>query len=38
MDNRGAWIADPGILAVRFIHDPEPDHIGVHLDDLPYSE
>jgi hypothetical protein len=26
------------IEAVRFIHDPEPDHIGVHPDDLPYPE
>jgi hypothetical protein len=24
------------IDAVRFIHDPEPDYIGVHPDDLPY--
>jgi hypothetical protein len=26
------------IEAVRFIHDPEPDYIGVHPDDLPYDE
>ena len=24
------------IEAVRFIHDPEPDYIGIHPDDLPY--
>jgi hypothetical protein len=27
-----------GIEAVRFVHDPEPDHIGVHPDDLPYAD
>ena len=26
------------IDAVRFTQDPEPDYIGVHPDDLPYSE
>lgn len=26
------------IDAVRFVHDPEPDYIGVHLNDLPYDE
>ncbi len=26
------------IEAVRFAHDPEPDYIGVHPDDLPYEE
>jgi hypothetical protein len=26
------------IEAVRFIHDPEPDYIGVQPDDLPYPE
>jgi hypothetical protein len=26
------------IEAVRFDHDPEPDYIGVHLDDLPYED
>jgi hypothetical protein len=26
------------IDAVRFVHDPEPDYIGVHPDDLPYDE
>jgi hypothetical protein len=26
------------IEAVRFIHDPEPDYIGVQPDDLPYSD
>lgn len=26
------------IEAVRFIHDPEPDYIGVHPGDLPYDE
>ena len=26
------------IEAVRFVHDPEPDTVGVHPDDLPYSE
>jgi hypothetical protein len=26
------------IEAVRFVHDPEPDYIGVHPDDLPYDE
>jgi hypothetical protein len=26
------------IEAVCFIHDPEPDYIGVHPDDLPYDE
>jgi hypothetical protein len=26
------------IEAVRFVHDPEPDHVGVHPDDLPYAE
>jgi hypothetical protein len=26
------------IEAVRFIHDPEPDYIGIHPDDLPYDE
>jgi hypothetical protein len=26
------------IDAVRFIHDPEPDYIGVHPDDLPYPD
>lgn len=26
------------IEAVRFVNDPEPDYIGVHPDDLPYSE
>jgi hypothetical protein len=24
------------IEAVRFVHDPEPDYVGVHPDDLPY--
>ena len=24
------------IEAVRFVHDPEPDYLGVHPDDLPY--
>jgi hypothetical protein len=26
------------IEAVRFIHDPEPDYIGVQPDDLPYTD
>jgi hypothetical protein len=26
------------IEAVRFLHDPEPDYVGVHPDDLPYKE
>ncbi len=26
------------IEAVRFQHDPEPDYIGVHPDDLPYDD
>lgn len=26
------------IDAVRFRHDPEPDYIGIHPDDLPYDE
>jgi hypothetical protein len=26
------------IEAVRLVHDPEPDYIGVHPDDLPYDE
>jgi hypothetical protein len=26
------------IEAVRFVHDPEPDYIGVDPDDLPYDE
>jgi len=26
------------IEAVRFLHDPEPDYIGVHPDDLPYPD
>jgi hypothetical protein len=26
------------IEAVRFVHDPEPDHIGVHPGDLPYPD
>jgi hypothetical protein len=26
------------IEAVRFLHDPEPDYIGVHPDDLPYDD
>jgi hypothetical protein len=26
------------IEAVRFVHDPAPDYIGVHPDDLPYDE
>jgi hypothetical protein len=26
------------IEAVRFVHDPEPDYIGVRPDDLPYDE
>lgn len=26
------------IDAVRFLHDPEPDYIGVHPDDLPYDQ
>jgi|ERR1700733_3114807 len=26
------------IEAVRFIHDPAPDYVGVNPDDLPYSE
>ncbi len=26
------------IEAVRFVHDPEPDYIGVHPDDLPYED
>ncbi len=26
------------IEAVRFVHDPEPDHIDVNPDDLPYSD
>jgi hypothetical protein len=26
------------IQAVRFIDDPEPDHIGVHTDNLPYVD
>jgi hypothetical protein len=26
------------IEAVRFVNDPEPDYIGVHPDDLPYSD
>jgi hypothetical protein len=26
------------INAVRFLKDPEPDHVGVHPDDLPYSD
>jgi hypothetical protein len=26
------------IEAVRFVHDPEPDYIGVHPDDLPYDD
>jgi hypothetical protein len=24
------------VTAVRFVHDPEPDYIGIHPDDLPY--
>jgi hypothetical protein len=26
------------IAAVRFTHDPDPDYIGVHPNDLPYDE
>ncbi len=26
------------IEAVRFLHDPEPDYIGVNPDDLPYVD
>ena len=26
------------VEAVRFVHDPEPDYIGVHPDDLPYPD
>jgi hypothetical protein len=26
------------IEAVRFLHDPEPDYVGVHPDNLPYPE
>ena len=26
------------IEAVRFLHDPDPDYIGVHPDDLPYDD
>jgi hypothetical protein len=26
------------IEAVRFVHDPDPDYIGVHPDELPYGE
>jgi hypothetical protein len=26
------------IEAVRFLHDPEPDYVGVHPDDLPYDD
>lgn len=26
------------IEAVRFVEDPEPDHIGIHPDDLPYLD
>jgi hypothetical protein len=26
------------IEAVRFVHDPKPDFVGVHPDDLPYGE
>ncbi len=26
------------IEAVRFLHDPEPDYVGVHPDDLPYVD
>ena len=25
------------IEAVRFIHDPEPDYVGIHPDHLPYD-
>ena len=28
---------DDSIAAVRFLHDPEPDHIGIQPEDLPYS-
>jgi hypothetical protein len=26
------------IDAVRFLHDPDPDYIGIHPDDLPYED
>ena len=29
---------DDSIAAVRFLHDPEPDHIGIQPEDLPYSD
>ena len=29
-------LGHPDIEAVRFVHDPEPDFVGVHPEDLPY--
>jgi hypothetical protein len=34
-----AWLEGrSSIDAVRFVHDPEPDYIGVDPDDLPYDD
>jgi len=31
-------LGEESIEAVRFLHDPEPDHIGVDPDELPYTD
>jgi hypothetical protein len=35
---KAALLGNTHLLAVRFEVDPEPDHVGVHPDDLPYDE
>jgi len=35
---KAALLGRSSIEAVQFTHDPEPDYIGVHPDDLPYDE
>ena len=35
---KAALLGRSSIEAVQFTHDPEPDYVGVHPDDLPYDE
>ena len=35
---KAPFIGHDAIEAVRFIHDPAPDYVGVHPDDLPLRQ
>jgi hypothetical protein len=35
---RALLLGHDAVEAVRFLHDPEPDHIGIQPDDLPYTD